>query len=354
MPAPMMKTASISLVLALFASACSSDKIVDDGDDDGGGGGDGSDMQPPPPPTPKLDATGTYRIHSTFDLAATMPGTMGSVVNGLIAATDDPDDPMSWVLDQMLAQMPAGTFKTVLQGAKPLVAGYLNDELITLAPQFVGTIQKIGMRMNDLTKHFGVNEKLVVGGADGTYLASVIADGVRFQIDGSTLDETFFENNLDDVVANGVYITVQNENRLTIATHTLSLPYGKIVRIGLDDAVIPAIDPTATSLANLLDHVVDCAGVGQTIADSLDVGTATFWATACRGGLSYAADQVYNQIAAADSVLALERMGSARCADANGDYKIDALAFGVWDGSATYETDNVPLAQPATFDGARM
>src|SRR5262249_45660114 len=160
-----------------------------------------------------------------------------------------------------------------------------NDQLTNLAPDLVHTIQKIGMNMADLTKHFGVNEKLVVAGADQSLIARVIADGVRFQIGGNTIDEAFFDHNMDDVVVDGVFIGVQNEARLTIATHTLPLPYGKIVRIGLDDAVIPAIDPTATSLANLLDHVVDCAGVGATVASTLGVGTASFWQTACLGGL---------------------------------------------------------------------
>src|SRR5262245_35665427 len=101
----MKKLASLSLAFALALTGCG-DNTHDD--DDGNGSGSGSQE-------PKLDVTGMYRVNSTFDIATNMPGGSGSFLNGLIAATDDPDDPMSWLLDQMLAQLPNGTFKTVLQ-----------------------------------------------------------------------------------------------------------------------------------------------------------------------------------------------------------------------------------------------
>lgn len=347
----MKKLASLSLALAFAAVGCGDN--LDDGNDDtgeGSGSGSGSGEQP----EPKLDATGTYRLNSTFDIAANMPGNAGSFVNGLIAATDDPDDPMSWLLDQMLAQMPNGTLKSILQGAKPFVAGYLNDELTQLAPELVGTILEVGQHMADLTKHFGVNEKLVVGGADQTLVATVVADGVRFTIDGNQIDLAFADHDADDVIADGVLITIENESRMLIGDHVLPLPYGKIVRMGLDAAIIPTIDPTAHNLVDLLDNVVHCNMVGQSIADALDFGTASFWASACTAGLSGAADLVYDQIAAGDSTLTFELIGSARASDSDGDHKLDKLQFGTWMGTLGYDAIDTTLAQPATFVGQRM
>ncbi|HEY5949555.1 MAG TPA: hypothetical protein VIV40_28870, partial [Kofleriaceae bacterium] len=299
------------MAFALALTGCGDNLGDDDGNGgDGSGSGSGSDDQP----EPKLDATGTYRLHSTFDIATNMPGGAGSFVNGLIAATDDPDDPSSWLLDQMLAQMPNGTFKSILQAAKPVVAGYLNDQLTQLAPDLVGTVLEVGHHMADLTKHFGLDEKLIVGSADQTLVATVVADGVRFTIDGNEIDLAFVDHNVDDVRADGVLITVENEARMLIGEHTLPLAYGPIVRMGLDAAIIPAIDPTAHDLVELLDHVVNCQSVGASIADALDFGTASFWASACTTGLTGAANLVYDQIATNDS-LTFHVTGNARVSD---------------------------------------
>jgi len=347
-----MKTlASLTLALSLALIGCG-DNIINDGDDTGigSGSGEGSGEQP----EPKLDATGTYRLHSTFDIATNMPGSSGAFVNGLIEATDDPDDPMSWLLDQMLAQMPNGTLKSILQGAKPFVAGYLNDELNNLAPELVGTIVELGHHMADLTKNFGVNEKLYVAGADQTLIADVTADGVRFTIDGNQIDLAFVDHDVDDVIASGVLITIENESRMLIGEHALPLPYGKIVRMGLDAAIIPTIDPSAHSLTDLLDNIVNCQGVGQSIASSLGFGSASFWASACTAGLDGAADLVYEQIAAADSQLTFHLTGNARVSDGNGDHKLDKLQFGTWAGSLSYDATDTTLVQPATFVGERM
>ena len=171
----MMKT-SLSFVvgLALLGAAGCADHGVAGGDD---GMGDGSGSQETPP-EPQIDAQGTYRLNSTFDIATNMPGTAGTVLNSIIAATDDPDDPMSWLLDQLLNQMSPGTLHDILVAGKPLVAQYLNDRLHDLAPNLVDTLIKVGDRLADMTKHFGLNEKLQVSSVDQTYIARVTADMV--------------------------------------------------------------------------------------------------------------------------------------------------------------------------------
>lgn len=349
-----MKTfASLALALSLAVTGTSGcgDNLGNDDDmgGDGSGSGSGSDEQP----EPKLDATGTYRLNSTFDIATNMPGSSGAFVNGLIAATDDPDDPMSWLLDQMLNQMPNGTLKTILQGAKPFVAGYLNDQLTQLAPDLTNTVLELGHHMADLTKHFGVNEKLVVSGADQTLLATVVADGVRFTIDANEIDLAFIDYNVDDVIADGVLIQIESEAKMLIGEHALPLPYGKIVRMGLDAAIIPTIDPSAHSLVDLLDNVVDCQSVGQSIADALDFGSPALWASACTSGLNGAANMVYDQIAASDSLLTFHVTGNARVSDSNGDHNLDKIQFGTWAGTLSYDATDTTLVQPATFSGHR-
>ena len=350
----MKNLAFLTMAAGLALATGCGDNFHDETGVDGGGSdmGTGSDEGEQPEPT--LDVTGTYRLHSTFDIATNMPGSAGAFVNGLIDATDDPDDPMSWLLDQMLAQMPDGTFKDILQGAKPFVAGYLNDQLIDLQPELVGTITEIGQHMADMTKHVGVNELLVVTSSDQVYISRVTADGVRFTLDGTALDLAFFDHDIDDVVADGVLVTLENESRLLVGEHTLPLPYGAIVRMGLDAAIVPTLDPTAGSLGELLEHVVDCTAVGQGVADALDFGSPAFYASACVGGLDAAANLVYDQIAATDSTLTFHLTGNARVADENNDYRVDTLAFGTWAGTVSYDATETALVQPATFVGERL
>ncbi|NVB82618.1 MAG: hypothetical protein HOV81_29830 [Kofleriaceae bacterium] len=332
---------------------CADHTVADDGDGSGSGSGEGSGSQEPQP-DPKLDASGTYRVRSTFDIATNMPGTAGTIVNGLIEATDDPDDPMSWVLDQMLAQMQPGTLKDILVGAKPVVAGYLNDELMMLAPDLVGTLTEVGQRMGDLTKEFGVNEKLTVGYIDQTYVGRIVVDGVRFKVDTNFVDVAFADHDIDDVVVESVFVGLENESKLNIGEHTVALPYGQIVRLGLDTAIIPAIDPTAHDLSDLLDDLVNCQAVGAELASSLGFGSASFWTGACNAGLDGAANALYEQLVPSSSVLELHLTGTCRASDSNDDWQVDKLASGYWSGTMTYDATDAQLAQPATFSGTRL
>lgn len=352
----MMKIAPLSLAVAasLFGLVGCADSTKGGNDDTGGDGdGDGSGSQEPQP-EPQMDAQGTYRIHSTFDIATNMPGGGGSFVNGLIDATDSPDDPMSWLVDQMLAQMDDSTFKDILVGAKPFVIGYLNDRVTALAPDLVGTIDQIGDRMNELLKNLGVNEKLLVTLVDQTLMGQITADGVRFKLAGVTKDLLFAHHDIDDVVVPSVLITLEAQSKLRIGEHTLSLPYGKIMRLGLDAAVIPVIDPAATSLADLLDNVVDCSGVGQSVSTALGFGSAALYAGACLAGLDAAADAIYDQLLASDTKLDFHLIGNARGIDLDNDYKLDELSSGNWAGSMHYSGTPAALGQPASFVGKRM
>lgn len=302
-----------------------------------------------------MQYSGSYRLASTFDIATNLPGGSGSFLNGLIEATDDPDDPMSWLVDKMLAQMESGTLKSLLQGVKPLVIGYLNDQVTSLAPELFDTITQIGQRLEDATRHLGVDEKLQVDIVDQTHIGKLTADGVQFTIEGTTTKHLFADYDIDDVVVTGVYVSLDQESRFRIAQHTLPLPYGKIARIALDAAVIPAIDPTATSLQQLLSNAVNCQGVGASVASSVGFGSAAFWASACTGGLGLVADEIYDQILESDTVLALDIAGEARASDTNSDYFIDKLSTGKWTGTMTFSGENAPLkADAQTFTGVRL
>jgi hypothetical protein len=352
-----MKTTNrLALVLALAlgttAAACGgtypSDMTGGDGNGDGSGGpGGGSNQRP-------LDATGKFAVHSTFDLATNMPGTAGTVVNTIIAATDGSDDPTRWILDQLISQLPNGTIKTVLGDGEGFVAGYLNDRLLALAPDFVSTMVQVGHDFGDIAKQFGLNETLELTHAGTDYTAVHTVVGAHFKLGNQEADYTLANYNMSNVVVNNVAVTMDATGQLTIAAHNIPLAYGQLMRLGLDAAIIPALDPSARNLGDLLAHTVDCQAIGAAIADAIGIGSASTFAGACTLGLSAGANFVYSKITAIDgTALQFGLSGTAKGFDKNNDRTIDTIATGTWSGTLSYGTTPAPLA-PSTFFGERM
>jgi hypothetical protein len=346
---------ALALALGTSAAGCSTDpsNMADDGD--GGSGSGGGDGQQKP-----LDATGKYAMHSTFDLATNMPGTAGTVVNTIIAATDDSDDPTHWLLDQIIAQLPDGTVKSALNLAKSFVAGYLNQRLLEFAPDFVSTMVLVGHDFGDIAKHVGLTETLELTHAGTDYTAVHTVTGAHFKVGNQEADYAFAAYRVPNVVVNNVAVTMDATGQLTIAAHDVSLTYGKLLRLGLDAAIIPLIDSSAHTLNELFIHQINCQDAGTAIADAIkdftgfSIGSASTFAAACTTGLTAAANFVYSKIDAIDgTALQFGLSGSAKGLDKNNDRNIDSILTGTWAGTLSYGTTPTPLA-PATFFGERM
>jgi len=349
----MITTTRLALVAALAlgtTAACGPGSSGMDGDDGGGGGSE----QPPNRP---LDATGTYTVHSTFDLATNMPGTAGTVVNTIIDATDGGDDPTRWLVDQILDQLPPGTPRTLLEGAEALGVGALNVELKKLAPDFLSTLIQVGQDFGDLAKHVGLDETftLTQGSAAGSYTAAHSVVGLHYQLGNQNGDLLFANYQLSDVVVGSVAVTMDATGQLTIAAHDLPISYGRLLKIGLDAAIIPMIDSSAHGLGDLFHRVLDCKAVAQKIADAIHFSSAAgTLESACSAALDAAATLVYTQIAAIDSTaLRFSINGSARAVDRNNDRQIDQIQTGTWAGTLAYGATPTPLL-PATFSGERQ
>jgi len=337
--------------LALSALAACGATPQMGGDDGGGGSGE------PPPGGRSLDATGTYTVHSTFDLATNMPGTAGTVVNTIIDATDDPDDPTKWILEQIGKQFADGSWEQgLITDAEALAGGALNDELLRIAPDFVSTMVQVGQDFGDLAKHVGLNETLALTPAQsaGSYLAAHTVVGLHYELGDQKGDLAFANYQLPDVEVDNVAVTMDATGQLTIAAHDVPLGYGKLLRLGLDAAIIPLVDASAHNLNDLLAHLIDCNAVGQAIASAVDVSVAAgLLAGACSAALSTGANLVYTRIGAIDTTaLKFSINGSARGIDRNSDGQIDTIQTGTWAGTLAYGATPTPLI-PAAFSGER-
>jgi len=352
-----LKNFSFVLALSIGATAagCAADAPDQGGEGGGGGGGGGGSDDAPR----QLDASGSYQVTSTFDIAANMPGKVGEVSNAFINMTDGATDPADWILEQVIAKMGNSTLKNILNGARPFVAGYLNDRLLDIAPDFVTTIVQVGQDFGQAARNFGLNEKLDVTGSGTAYMSKVSALGVKFKIDNVESDILFADHAVAPVEAANVAVSLDATGKFDIAEHKLPLSFGKVLRIGLDTVIIPAVSPTATNLQTLLADLVDCNAVGSAINDALVDqfgfgGGAGTWATACTAGLVFGSQAVYSKIDGIDSsALEFGLVGVAKAVDTNGDSKADKLQTGKWTGTLSYANTPAPLST-ATFIGARM
>lgn len=349
-----VKNLSIILALALSAAGAGCAAQSPNGDDDDQGSGSGSDDAPK-----QLDGAGKYQVQSNFDIATNMPGSVGAATNAIINMTDGPADPTEWILDQIIAKMSSGTLKSALQTAKPFVAGYLNDRLLQIAPDFVTTMRQAGNDFGQMARNFGLNEELEIAGSTGAYTGTVRAVGVHFKVDTVETDFNFADFQMAAVEAPGVAIGLDITGKLDVGEHKLPVSYGKVLRIGLDKMIIPMLDPTATDLNSLLTHLVSCPAVGQAINDALVSqfgfgGGASFWQSACVGGLQFGSAAVYGKITSIDaSALEFGLTGIAKGLDTNNDSKMDKIQTGAWTGTLTYGGAPAPLST-ATFFGQRM
>jgi hypothetical protein len=288
---------------------------------------------------------------STFDIATNLPGTAGAVINGIIDATDSADDPTHWILDQLVKQLPDGSFKNIVKGSIPFLAGYLNDRLLDVAPEFVVTLRDLGNKFGQVARNFGTIETIEVNAAG---VGTKVVRGVEFKIDQLELQYMFKDYQMTDVSVMNVAVALDKTGRLTIGDHKVGLSYGKVLRIALDEVVIPLIDPTAVTVSDLLKNVVNCQAVGAYIYQAINIGSASTFQSACTSGLQAGGQAVYSLINKVDAnALEFGINGVAKGIDKNHDGKMDQIQTGAWTGTLAYAGNPAPLAR-GTFIGARM
>lgn len=337
----------VFLLGAAAAAGCAADAPDDDGGDgDGGGGGGGGDVEDVP-----LTPEGRFAVQSEFDVATNLPGTPGRVVNYFIEATDDPDDPTKFLVDELIKALPDGQVKNYAEGAAPFITGYLNDRLLEVAPELVTKLVEVGDAFGQAARNFGTTELLEIT-ASGN--ATKTVTGLHFKIDNVDLEFAFKDYGIAETKVEGLTVQLTQTGQLGISEHKVPLEYGQVLKLALNQAIIPLIDPSAQDLGDLLAGVIDCQAVGQYVYEAIDIGSPSTFESACNSGITAASAALYKQMDNIDTAaLEFGLTGTARGLDKNKDGKMDDILTGTWTGQLTYSGSPAPLAD-AKFHGSRM
>ena len=308
------------------------------------------------PPLPPLDPTGKYNVSSELDVVSGLPGTVGTVVNTFIDMTDGPYDPATWLIDLVVAEIDNSTIETLIDAARPALDGVVNDLLLSLAPDFVGDILEVGDKFGQIARNFGTTTTLdvhEVDGIDGEELqANHIFTGMFFTIDSEKYLFSNADLGVDNQTRAGLSFRMEDEARVFIGEHQFVMPYGALLLVGLDQVIIPMVDPYATNLTELFTNAVDCHAVGVQMADYIGFGSASLYEGACEIGMNAAAGFIEDQLRELQG-MDLRIAGEAKPMDTNTDAKVDLLVNGVWTGEVSYLGTPATL-QDSTFRGERQ
>jgi len=287
---------------------------------------------------------GTFTVTGQLDLA-TLPPPADQILVDLAAATDGPDDPARYLVDRVIAGLPDGTWKSLAQGVAPFVAPYIQSELAELAPRFGPGLRSIAAGLGSLAHHMGTLETLEIAHDGGT-----VRTLRSMQLGTATIALR------DEGLADAVAITRTNldpRGTLAIGTHAVTLPYGRLLRLGLDRAVIPSVDPNVSDLSRALSDLVDCKRLGTSFATHAGIGWPGLYEAACTAGLTALANSIYDRMTLIDATpFQLTVNGTARGVDHDGDGTMDSITDGTWNGTTSYASISGPLGT-ATFEGLR-
>ncbi|MBI4508836.1 MAG: hypothetical protein HY698_04320 [Deltaproteobacteria bacterium] len=355
-------TAACTVSLLALLTACSSGNTTGDGKDiPSPEESPTTDGRSPRPESKQLSLAGSYELESQFDLVSGIPGLAGAVVGEFIEMTDDRDDPATWLLDRSMEQMP-GTLKAVIQVLRPgldaiLNEVILNEVILSESPEFVTTIRDLGNDFGQVAKKFGLVTQLDLAKTprpaefQGTHQVL----GIFFDVDGAVQEYSVEEVGLGQIVARDVAVSPGELDAISVGEHALNISYGSMLRFALNRVLIPLIDPTSDTLAELLSALIDCRSLGRELSSTIGYDVTGTFTAACRVGIlasSTFIDKQLDQVDGNASSMVLE--GEARATDSNTDRTVDKLHSGLWEGELKLGPITSVLAKPVqTFHGER-
>jgi hypothetical protein len=343
-----MRTNAIGLAALLLLNAC-----------------DPSEDGSPAPDVSSRPLAGTYHVASSFQVPATAaaPGPLGDALR----------------LVHGLAENPAGTLLDVAADAgapaldtlQLVVPDALEDQLESWMNAYLTTATSGGVsphgeivRLDDLIRSVLLawelrSELRLEGDADGTHAPLAIAFDVLDAPVVIPVEATDPVTAATGVSATVSWPDVEGAAQASVSDHAMGVPFGRYALQALDLALLA--EWGAADVRGMLDDVVDCAGMGRSVAGRcvglLCVGHAEEVEAACAAGLGEVAARIEARILALDYDAIRFQAGTATVegvsivAEESGSVTADRLVGGVW--TATVDLGQGAEAATATFTAAR-
>jgi hypothetical protein len=281
---------------------------------------------------------GIFRVTSSYELAQ-VPLSAGALLADLASATDDPDDPGRFLVEQLVAALPDPELRAIAHELEPVLAAGVQAELQAIAPKLAPGIVAIARGLERDARQLETHElwRIQLGGAVDRVVTGVGLDGV---------DISFADVGMPDGLA-AARMDLGTGGQLAITEEAMPIAYGAILRLALDRAVIPQVVPGTGDLAQALGTLVDCQQLGTRVQAVVGIGPVALYTAACRIALTQAADRFYARLAAI-APATIDTTGTAVGIDHDRDGTMDEIRAGMWSGTL----DGAPFGI-ATFSGEK-
>jgi hypothetical protein len=301
-----------------------------------------------------LDATGTFTVASQFALSEDVPGQVAQVTASLRDMIDGPNDPGSWVLDQLLVHSNDATLKGQVTALRPGIDELVNYQLERNTPGLVELLGRLAGNLDTVTQDFGSSSTLTVSrNADGSLSATHDVGAFRCTVEGDSHTYGIALVGASGARADGIKVMVRGKSKVYLDSHQLLFPYGHFLRYVLEHLIVPALLPGTPTLGALLQGVINCNRVGFVIASRVG-GQELNYENACLSAIGVYGDQLTRQLDAVTAQAAIEIRGNATPIDADGDGHIDRLDSGQWQGSMTASGGTSTLSAGQSFSAQRQ
>jgi hypothetical protein len=302
---------------------------------------------------------GDYNLDSKFKMLGSNDG-IAEAVTLFEEMTDDPDDPGTWLVDVLLDELDSGFVSGAVGLARPSLDGWIKSLMLQGASaDYVQNANQIASQLRSLSESIGTRSELRIRPwtEDGSYRATHELLSLVATIDGVEFEKTLSGLGQPAISAQNVHIARTDSGELAIDDHEMDLPYGVMALATLEEAIIPLVEPQASSVHGLLTSFVDCQMIGASIADYIGLGSATTYDGPCNAAMSAAAAHVESTLLDMDDATpaSVNLNGFASFADSNADGEVDELVRGKWYGSFLMgqQIDRALVEGESSFTGRR-
>lgn len=282
---------------------------------------------------------GDYSLDSRFNPLGGDDG-VAQVIVLFDEMTDDLNDPGTWLVDVLLDELDSSLVSGAVGLARPSLDGWIKSLMLQgTAADYVQNAQEIASQLRSYSESVITRSELRIRPwtEDGSYRATHELMSMVAMVGGTKFEKTLAALGMPAMSSQNVYLARTDNGELAIDDHELELPYGVMALATLEEAIVPMVEPGASSVHELLTTFVDCQMIGASIANYIGIGSPTTYDGPCNAAMSTAAAHVESTLlnldAAAPAILNLN--GFARFADGNADGEVDELIGGNWYGSLT-------------------